>query len=52
MFENHQNRQNHELRKYHCKLAVEHYISKGWTEKKQKKLSFKGIFSVILENYT
>lgn len=25
---------NHEFRKYHCQLAVEHYVSKGWSRDK------------------
>lgn len=28
---------NHEFRKYHCQLAVEHYISKGWEREKAEK---------------
>lgn len=29
-----QSGKNHEFRKYHCQLAVEHYISKGWSREK------------------
>ncbi len=28
---------NHEFRKYHCQLAVEHYVSKGWEREKAEK---------------
>ena len=28
---------NHEFRKYHCQLAVEHYVSKGWDREKAEK---------------
>ena len=28
---------NHEFRKYHCQLAVEHYVSKGWERDKAEK---------------
>lgn len=28
---------NHEFRKYHCQLAVEHYFSKGWEREKAEK---------------
>ena len=28
---------NHEFRKYHCQLAVEHYVSKGWDRQKAEK---------------
>ena len=27
---------NHEFRKYHFQLAVEHYVPKSWGKKKQK----------------
>jgi len=28
---------NHEFRKYHCQLAVEYYVSKGWDREKAEK---------------
>ena len=28
---------NHEFRKYHCRLAVEHYVSKGWEREKAER---------------
>ena len=28
---------NHEFSKYHCQLAVEHYVSKGWEREKAEK---------------
>lgn len=28
---------NHDFRKYHCQLAVEHYVSKGWEREKAEK---------------
>ena len=28
---------NHEFRKYHCQLAVEHYVSKGWEREKAER---------------
>ena len=32
-----QSGKNHEFRKYHCQLAVEHYVSKGWDGEKVEK---------------
>ena len=28
---------NHEFRKYHCQLAVEHYVSNGWERNKAER---------------
>lgn len=32
-----QSGKNHEFRKYHCQLAVEHYVSKGWSIEQAEK---------------
>ena len=32
-----QSGKNHEFRKYHCQLALNHYISKGWDREKAEK---------------
>ena len=32
-----QSGKNHEFRKYHCQLAVEHYVSKGWSREKAER---------------
>lgn len=38
---------NHEFRKYHCQIAVEYYVSRGWEREKAENMLFKDIFLIV-----